>query len=103
MPMASVPKMVPNGDLNNTSAMRETKRIATDPTFSYHTLAPTAEHDDKEVRDRYRPFILSPSIERADWVSRLELATVTKLASEYLHNTGQALRVLVLYGSLRSR
>lgn len=92
-----------NGDLNNTGAMRASKRVEVDPAFSYCTLAPTADIDDKEVRDRYRPFILDPVTESTDWVSRLELATVTKLASENLLKTGDALRVLVLYGSLRSR
>jgi hypothetical protein len=97
------PKLAPNGDLNNTGAMRVSKKIRIDPAFSHHSLAPTAEQDGNDVRSRYRPFILNPSIEKTDWVSRLELATVTKLASENLSKTGEALRVLVLYGSLRSR
>jgi arsenical resistance protein ArsH len=95
--------VISNGDLNNKGAMRASKRIEVDPVFSHCTLAPTAEVDDKEVRDRYRPFILDPVIESTDWVSCLELATVTKLASENLLKTGDALRVLVVYGSLRSR
>ena len=94
---------VSNGDLNNTAAMRASKKIEVDPAFSHCTLALTAEEDHKEVRARYRPFVLDPAIESTDWVSRLELATVTKLASENLLRTGDALRVLVLYGSLRSR
>lgn len=92
-----------DGDLNNKGALRASKVVEVDPVFAHCTLAPTAEVDDREVRDRHRPFILDPAIETSDWVSRLELATVTKLASENLLRTGDALRVLVLYGSMRSR
>jgi hypothetical protein len=80
-----------NRDLNNKDAMRASKRIEVNPVFSYCILALTAKVDDKEVRDRYRPFILDPVIESTDWVSRLELAIVMKLTLENLLKTGDAL------------
>lgn len=83
--------------------MRTSKKININLAFRHCSLAPLAKVDDKEVRDRYRPFILGPQVESTDWVSRLELATVTELASEHLIRTGERLRVLVLYGSLRKR
>ena len=76
-----------NGDLNNTGAMRVSQKIEIDPAFTHCTLASTVEEDEEEVRDRYRPFILKPAIQSTDWVSRLELATVTKLCiGEFAQN-----------------
>lgn len=90
------------GDLNNVSAMRLTERPETDPEFAYRSLAIPAEDDDAEVRQRYRPFLLPTTESSAtDWVGRLELATVTKLAHEDFERTASRLKVLVLYGSLR--
>lgn len=90
-------------DLSKTCEMRVSRKIEINPAFTHCSLALTAAVDDKDVRDRYRPFILDPLVESTDWVSRLELATVTKLALENFLRTGERLRVLVLYGSLRIR
>jgi hypothetical protein len=92
-----------NGDLNNTSAIREVTRIEIDPTYSYRSLALSEEEDDHAIREKYRPFILDPHITSGDWISKLELSTVVKLAEEDLHKNGERLKVLVLYGSLRER
>ena len=76
-----------NGDLNNTGAMRVSQKVEIDPASTHCTLASTVEEDEEEVRDRYRPFILKPAIQSTDWVSRLELATVTKLCiGEFAQN-----------------
>lgn len=91
------------GDLNNTSAIRGITHVEPDAEYSFRSLALTEEEDDTKVRQLYRPFLLSPHQSANDWVSKLELSTVTKLAEESLHQTGERLRVLVLYGSLRQR
>lgn len=95
--------MSTNGDLNNTSAAREVARIDVDVAYSYQSLAISEAEDDAAVRNSYRPFLLSPEITSADWISKLELSTVVKLAEEDFHKTGERLKVLVLYGSLRER
>ncbi len=91
------------GDLNNVSAMRATELPRRDPAFAYRCLAIEPQEDDPVVRRLYRPFLLSDDILHTDWVSKLELATATKMADEDLHKTGSRLKVLVLYGSLRRR
>lgn len=52
---------------------------------------------------RYRPFLLDEQTRSTDWISALELETVTEMARRDLLTTSQPLRVLVLYGSLRKR
>ncbi|KFY03569.1 hypothetical protein V490_00132 [Pseudogymnoascus sp. VKM F-3557] len=89
-----------DGDLNNTSAAREVTRIDVDPAYSYRSLALS---DDETIRKVYRPFLLSPEITSRDWISKLELSTVVKLAEDDFQKTGERLKVLVLYGSLRKR
>ena len=91
------------GDLNNVSAMRATEPPRRDPAFAYRCLAIEPQEDDPVVRRLYRPFLLSDDVQHTDWVSKLELATVTKMADEDLHETGSRIKVLVLYGSLRRR
>ena len=91
------------GDLNNVSAMRATEPPRRDPAFAYRCLAIEPQEDDPVVRRLYRPFLLSDDVQHTDWVSKLELATATKMADENLHKTGSRLKVLVLYGSLRRR
>lgn len=91
------------GDLNNTSSLREVKHIIPDPEYSFRSLAITEDDDDPATRENYRPFLLSPQITANDWISKLELSTATKLAEEDIQKTGERLRVLVLYGSLRQR
>ena len=91
------------GDLNNTSAMRATEPPQRDPSFAYRSLAIDPHEDDSVIRKIYRPFLLSEEIQSTDWISRLELATATKMANSDLQETGSRLKVLVLYGSLRKR
>ncbi|KAJ5464737.1 uncharacterized protein N7458_000423 [Penicillium daleae] len=71
-------------------------------THSLQTLALSPKEDNSEVRENYRPFILSEDAAE-DWVESLELTTALKLAESNLRLTNQRLKVLVLYGSLRSR
>lgn len=92
-----------NGDLNITSMMRETKIRGPDLAYSTKSLAITENNDDAEVRAKYRPYLLDPNIVSNDWVSKLELSTVIQMAEADLKATGERLRVLVLYGSLRNR
>lgn len=61
------------------------------------------EQDDPTVRAKYRPFLIHYQKTVDDWVSNLELDTVTAMAREDLEKTGSRLKVLVLYGSLRKR
>jgi hypothetical protein len=92
-----------NGDLNNTSAARVSRRPKIDPAFAFRSLAIPITTDDELVRQKYRPFLLDPAVESSDWVSRLELATAAKMAHYDIERTGERLRVLVLFGSLRKR
>lgn len=93
----------PNGDLNNTAAMRVVLMPHRDPHFAHRSLAIPPSKDDPLVRSRYRPFLLPEEIQREDWISRLELATATELSHTDMELRGERLRVLVLYGSLRQR
>lgn len=67
------------------------------------TFAIAEAEDDPDVRRRYRPFLHGATIDEHDWVSKLELSHVQKMAEEDLARTGSRLRLLVLYGSLRPR
>ncbi|MCJ1424061.1 hypothetical protein MMC29_001948 [Sticta canariensis] len=75
---------VSNGDLDNTDAIRASKRIDIDQAFTYCSLA------------------AGPDEQTTDWISHLELSTATKLVLENLLRTGEPLRVLVLYRSLQA-
>lgn len=92
-----------NGDLNNISSMRAVEKPTRNPAFAFRSLAIQEHEDDADIRAKYRPFLLSDEIQRTDWVSRLELATVTELAYNNLKHTGSRLKILILYGSLRKR
>ncbi|PQE13017.1 arsenic resistance protein [Rutstroemia sp. NJR-2017a BBW] len=74
-----------------------------DPSYAGRSLAISEEEDDPAVREKYRPFLLDPEITASDWVSRLELSTALKMAEADIQTTGERLRVVVLYGSLRKR
>lgn len=94
----------PNGDLNNTSAARRKVDIEPDAAYLDRTLAIPASKDDADVREKYRPFLRDESIANTDWIAKLELSTVMKMAEEDIkRNGGDRLKVLVLYGSMRSR
>jgi arsenic resistance protein ArsH len=69
---------------------------------SYRSLAIPLDEDSQEIRQKYRPFILSDNVTE-DWVNNLDLATVTEMAEQNLKATNERLKVLVLYGSLRKR
>jgi TPP-dependent pyruvate/acetoin dehydrogenase alpha subunit len=91
------------GDLNNTSSMRQIEEAHADPEFAYRSLAIPTEEDDPDVLAKYRPFLLDDAVAEQDWVAKLELATVTEMAHNDITKTGERLKVLVLYGSLRNR
>jgi len=54
-----------------------------------------------EIRRKYRPFVADADMD--DWVGKLELSTVMKMAEQDLGRTGERLKVLVLFGGLRRR
>jgi hypothetical protein len=91
------------GDLNNTSSMRQIDEVHANPDFAYRSLAIPTEEDDPDTLAKYRPFLLDGEVAAHDWVAKLELATVTEMAHNDIAKTGERLKVLVLYGSLRSR
>ncbi|KAF2489087.1 arsenical resistance protein ArsH [Lophium mytilinum] len=91
------------GDLNNTGAARAVVELEPELSYLATTLAIPASEDSPEIRSTYRPFLLSPEVAESDWVSKLELSTVLKIGEEDLKKTRERLKVLVLFGSLRSR
>ncbi|KAF4332084.1 arsenic resistance [Fusarium beomiforme] len=93
-----------HGDLNNSHAGRAAINLAADPAYSYQSLAISAEKDDLDTREQYRPFLFDGNLSNNDWISELELSTAIKMVqSEILDKGLDRLRILVLYGSLRSR
>ena len=92
-----------NGDLNNTSAARFVEKPVIEPSYSFKSLAISEAEDDADIRAKYRPFLLDERVRRTDWVAKLELATATKMAERDLQETGDRLKILMLYGSLRKR
>ncbi|KAK3933917.1 NADPH-dependent FMN reductase ArsH [Diplogelasinospora grovesii] len=93
-----------HGDLNNSHAARAAVQLTVDPAYSRRSFAIEAHEDDAAIRDSYRPFLLSEAFVADDWVAELELSSVLKLVeSEILAKNQDRLRILVLYGSLRSR
>jgi arsenical resistance protein ArsH len=90
-----------NRDLNNLSAIRPVSEIAIDAAFVRQIQEPD---DGPEIRQQYRPFLLSEEIGNSDWIANLEMSTAMKMAYEEIHRVnGGRLKVLVLYGSLRER
>ncbi|KAG5792631.1 hypothetical protein H9Q69_008337 [Fusarium xylarioides] len=93
-----------HGDLNNPHAGRTAVELTPDPAHAYRSLAIDLAKDDPKVREKYRPFILEDKFIEDDWVAELELSTAIQMAqSEILDKGLDRLRILVLYGSLRSR
>jgi hypothetical protein len=93
-----------HGDLNNSHAGRTAVELTPDPAYAYRSLAIHPTDDDAEVRDKYRPFLLEGKLIKDDWVAELELSTAIKMVQEEILDRGlDRLRILVLYGSLRSR
>ncbi|KAJ5127832.1 hypothetical protein N7448_008611 [Penicillium atrosanguineum] len=68
----------------------------------HRSLALSLNEDDSDIRQTYRPFILSDNAAE-DWVNNLELTTALDMAEHNLRDTNERLKVLVLYGSLRRR
>lgn len=68
----------------------------------YRSLALPPSEDGPDIRQKYRPFILSDDASE-DWVNNLDLTTALDMAEHNLRVTNERLRVLVLYGSLRRR
>jgi arsenical resistance protein ArsH len=92
------------GDLNNTAAMRESLRPVAEEAYHFRSLSIPERDDDPAIRKQYRPFILDDAITSSDWTAKLELGTAAQMVeSEILAQGRDRLRVLVLYGSLRSR
>ncbi|KAI4190447.1 MAG: hypothetical protein LQ346_004917 [Caloplaca aetnensis] len=100
---SSVAAAASHGDLNNVSAMRSTREMLIDHDYAHRSLAIHPDKDDSNVRCKYRPFLLDAATTESDWISRLELSTVTKMVEEDLKTTGERIKVLVLTGSLRKR
>ncbi|OLN87076.1 NADPH-dependent FMN reductase ArsH [Colletotrichum chlorophyti] len=95
-----------HGDINNAFAARPHLEIHSDEAYMGRSLAISAGEDDADVRTAYRPFILPETTSAADndWVAQLELCTALSLVDqEILQRGAPRLRILVLYGSLRSR
>nr|POE64906.1 nadph-dependent fmn reductase arsh [Quercus suber] len=91
------------GDLNNIEALRKTIEILPDAAYDGRTLAISEGEDDTMIRTKYRPFLLDEDVATSDWISQLELSTALKIAETDFKSTNDRLKVLVLYGSLRSR
>lgn len=93
-----------HGDLNNSHAVRPSKGLAVDPAYAGRAFDIATDEDEPAVRGCYRPFLLPEHYAADDWVAQLELSTALKLVeSEILEKKLERLKILVLYGSLRSR
>jgi hypothetical protein len=93
-----------HGDLNNSYAARPQVELAPNPAYSGRSFAISKDDDEPDIRERYRPFLLDGAYKEADWVARLELSTALKMVESEVINRGHdRLRILVLYGSMRSR
>ena len=92
------------GDLNNTAAARVHIQLEVDPAYQLRSFPIPLSEDDAEIRKLYRPFLLDQAVTTSDWVSRLELSSTLKMVeAEIISKKEDRLKVLVLYGSLRSR
>ncbi|KAK9233953.1 flavoprotein-like protein [Lipomyces kononenkoae] len=90
-----------NIDTLNDDADNATREIL--PYLGRMLAIPPAE-DDSEIRGAYRPFLLDDETAKNDWIAQLELSTAMKMVQEDLQNTRRdRIKVLVLYGSMRSR
>lgn len=96
--------MAGHGDLNNSHAARKAAKSVPDPAYCSVSFAIPEGEDDPEIRRRYRPFLLTEEHAKDDWVAVLELSTALKMVeSHILDRNLSRLRILVLYGSLRTR
>jgi arsenical resistance protein ArsH len=93
-----------HGDTNNSHAGRMKVELVADPAYSLRSLAIREQDDDASVRARYRPFLTPAASASQDWVAQLELSTVLKMVETTIIDRHEdRLRILVLYGSLRTR
>uniref|UniRef100_A0A0D2XBQ6 NADPH-dependent FMN reductase-like domain-containing protein n=1 Tax=Fusarium oxysporum (strain Fo5176) TaxID=660025 RepID=A0A0D2XBQ6_FUSOF len=93
-----------HGDLNNSHAGRTAVELTPNPAYAYRSLAIDPSDDVSEIREKYRPFILEDKYIKDDWVAELELSTAIQMVQSKILDEGlDRLRILVLYGSLRSR
>jgi arsenic resistance protein ArsH len=93
-----------NGDLDNTAAARSRIDVTEDAAFRHVSLAIPPSQDDATVRRDYRPFLQDDGLAESDWISQLELSTALKMVDTHISQPGgERLRVLVLYGSMRTR
>lgn len=93
-----------HGDLNNSHAGRTAVEFAADPSLRNKSLAIDRDQDDATIRQQYRPFLFDGDMAADDWVAELELSTAIKMVqTEIMDKKLDRLRILVLYGSLRSR
>ncbi|GJN76092.1 arsenic resistance protein ArsH [Purpureocillium lilacinum] len=84
--------------------MREAIQLEVDTTYRLRSLAIGPDEDDCQIRELYRPFLLPDAFAADDWVAHQELSTALKMVeSQILDKQQDRLRILVLYGSLRSR
>ncbi|KAK0822771.1 hypothetical protein LTR73_009051 [Friedmanniomyces endolithicus] len=90
--------------LDDAPLLPKTSSLPCDAARELRTLAVSQAAGESVIRAEYRPFLLCDEIVRNDWVSRLEIGTVSKLAKADLFRTGnERLRVLALIDSLRAR
>ncbi|KAK0956779.1 hypothetical protein LTR91_022202 [Friedmanniomyces endolithicus] len=90
--------------LDDAPLLPKTSSLPCDAARELRTLAVSQAAGESVIRAEYRPFLLCDEIVRNDWVSRLEIDTVSKLAKADLFRTGnERLRVLALIDSLRAR
>lgn len=94
---------LPQDSLNHTHIKRPLAKMEAGANLEHHPLDIKEFDDEPGIREKYRPFLLDKEDNKADWVDDLELDTVTKMAAENMQRTGERLKVLVLYGSLRQR
>ncbi|KAJ8103382.1 flavoprotein-like protein [Lipomyces tetrasporus] len=93
-----------NIDTLNDDADNATREILPDLEYLGPTLAIPPTEDDAEIRGAYRPVLLDDETAKNDWIAQLELSTAMKMVEEDLQKTRRdRIRVLVLYGSMRSR
>ena len=93
--------VLPRASKENTRQLLLTARMPAQRPFSAGATSEVEMEADCDAR--YRPFLLEETTKSTDWISELELDTAVEMTRQNIRATGQPLRVLVLYGSLRKR
>lgn len=86
-----------DANMNSDEQTKRSDRTETGPR-PRASLAIPVHQDSPEVREKYRPFLLSDSHASDDWVADLELNAAMEMV-----NGQDRPRILVLYGSVRRR